>query len=351
MHSYYKKILQEKKASKYAQNSFDFGTLQEKRGKIEIPEIHLPIASLYRSRGFNHAYGTPQNLNSEHPTHKMFKYSTRTCQLQKNDSKLQESIFITTNVQASDQFVGPTKIPLKNLIQTVSNKKRLTNIPSLKLPELLLNVTTVTQPNDDQFDQLHTKKTNSSPLEKQGKDTNTNPPCFKRTKRIYAEKFESISPTRIKDINQKLEGNRFRRAANYKKKALIDSIEKSQDRSRNKDGRYEEGLSLMNDRLLSGGDYYGDDGYNIEALASRNQPSSKGNFVELLEEKKNTFDENSLLQVLESDFKEQEKKMDHLRNGKKRTMTLGDKYYFLETLNEKHIHSLLEEQKKNLYFY
>jgi len=209
---------------------------------------------------------------------------------------------------------------------------------------LLLNTTAGPQSNDEEFDQLHTKKTNLSPLEKQGKEKSSNPQFFKRTKRIYAEKFESVSPARRKDINEKLEGNRYRRAANYKKQALIESIEKSQDKYKNRDySKYEEGLSLMYDKLLTGGD---DDGYNIEAPASRNQQKSKDNFIELIEEEKNNFDENSLLQVLDGDFKEQEKRMDNLRNGKKRTMTLGDKYYFLESLNEKHIHSLLEEQKK-----
>lgn len=101
-------------------------------------------------------------------------------------------------------------------------------------------------------------------------------------------------------------------------------------------------VSPMGDSLLI------DDGINL--YVSRTNLGLSRNLDEIDQNKdKMMFQhehEANLLQLLDIDINAQEERMNFIRDNKKRKSTLGEKFYFVDSLNRKHLQNSLNDQEK-----
>jgi len=361
MHSYYKKLLEKKRVLKKSESPTKQAYEYEKKYHLEIPEIHIPVASLYRSREFNIKNATPKEPEVTIPMHKAIKRNKELL-AQLGLSRLEDLNNSDSKNNAPNPSKGFRKIdPLSGGNKTEENESKRSN-PRPKLPELALNESDKRKYQKSPLkDSVFTLRATEVPDENNSRESGIiNPYTFQRTKRFFKSKYDRLSPEKVRDLSGILEKNRTKRNAGFRNRSLRQDTEDSQDygtilrvdteSDRNEDSIYfqrvvispnrsvafENGpYGVSTEKLKKGSHYRELSGPSVRA--SRNFNTSSVN---------ESFDENQLLKVLEADFKKQGEKLDYLRDGKKRNMTLGDKYYLFESINDKYVQKLIDEQRK-----
>jgi hypothetical protein len=344
MHSYYKKLVEERENRLGEKRIMGPVSKRYKINKTHIPDMQMPLASFYRKNKFDIKEANPEE--KYHPSLNITFHDTRTDELSPEDDPAFNYSLNQTFMTSKENFAPkPPKMLdnsfLYNPPMTIKPKRRISRLPELSLMVLEKNYRQESPQNTRgvivmkplrTFDRSHLKDLNI-----------VNPNSFKHTKVALADKYDRVPPKDIKKMTEKLAMNRVRKSTKYRVGGLRvptnESIENIKD----------DPLLPMNENYSN----FSPLGIERKIMEIRNSSNASrgqanGKFEMIPEKRKASFEEHELSHQIDQAFRAEEERLDKLGNWKKKKMTLGDKYELLHKINENYLISGMNQHRSLL---